>query len=113
MRILGIDFGSASIKSVEMDSAFGRFEIRDYHEQAVQPEELWQDAVKRLIAALPKPPDKIIVALPTAYNTFRNVLLPTRDKKSIQSGIGFELEDELPFSLDDATIQYTILNQSK
>ena len=29
--------------------------------------------------------------------TFRNLHLPTRDKKAIQAGVGFELDDELPF----------------
>ena len=33
MRIVGIDLGTSSIKAVEVDSAFGRFEIHDYHEQ--------------------------------------------------------------------------------
>lgn len=113
MRILGIDLGSSSIKSVEMDSAFGRFDIRDYHEQTIQAGETQTDALNRLIRALPKPPDKVIVAMPPSFNTFRNLLLPTRDKKAIQSGIGFELEDELPFSVDDASFPYIILAQGK
>ncbi|MEO5970983.1 MAG: pilus assembly protein PilM [Bdellovibrionia bacterium] len=113
MRILGIDFGSSSIKSVEMDSAFGRFDIRDYHEQTIRPEETQLDALNRLIRGLPKPPDKVIIALPTSQNTFRNLLLPTKDKKAIQSAIGFELEDDLPFSLEDASFQSVILAQGK
>ncbi len=113
MRILGIDLGSSSIKSVEMDSAFGRFDIRDYHEQTIQAGETQTDALNRLIRALPKPPDKVIVAIPPSFNTFRNLLLPTRDKKAIQSGIGFELEDELPFSVEDASFPYIILAQGK
>jgi general secretion pathway protein L len=113
MRILGIDLGSSSIKSVEMDSAFGRFDIRDYHEQPIQPEETLTDALNRLIRALPKLPDKVIIALPSSKNTFRNLLLPTKDKKAIHAAIGYELEDELPFSIDDASFPYVILAQGK
>ena len=35
MRILGLDIGSAQVKAVEIDTAFGRYELRDYHEVAI------------------------------------------------------------------------------
>ena len=115
MRILGIDLGSSSIKSVEMDGAFGRYDIRDYHEQAITPGEDFdfKEAVHRLIRSLPKLPDKVIIALPTSKNTFRNLLLPTKEKRAIQAGIGFELEDDLPFSIEEASFPYIVLAQGK
>jgi general secretion pathway protein L len=53
------------------------------------------------------------MALRTRQVTFRNLQLPTRDKKAIQAGVGFELDDELPFSIENATFDYSILSQSK
>lgn len=113
MRILGIDLGSQSIKAVEVDSAFGRYEIHDYHEIARAPGQPADEALANLVATLAKKPDKIAVALRASQVTFRNLNLPTRDKKAIQAGVGFELEDELPFSLDDAAYDYSILTQTK
>jgi general secretion pathway protein L len=113
MRILGIDLGSTSIKAVELDSAFGRYEIHDYHEIARAPGQPASEALAQLVSSLAKQPDKIVVALRTGQVTFRNLNLPTRDKKAIQAGVGFELEDELPFSLEDAVFDYSILSQSK
>lgn len=116
MRILGIDLGTTSIKAVEIDSAFGRYEIHDYHEiprMPGQPLQGPEGAIASLMSKLRKQPDRISVALRTGQVTFRNLTLPTRDKKAIASGISFELEDELPFSLDDAVYDYSVLNQTK
>jgi general secretion pathway protein L len=113
LRILGIDLGSHSIKAVELDSAFGRYEIHDYHEIARTAGQPTTEALAQLVSSLSKKPDRVVVALRSGQVTFRNLTLPTRDKKAISSGVGFELEDELPFSLDDAIYDYSVLNQSK
>ncbi len=113
MRILGTDIGTSSIKAVELDSAFGRFEIRDYHEQPIAAGESPETAVMTLIKKLPKTPDRIVTSLATSLTTFRNLQLPTRDKKAIQASVGFELEDELPFSSDEAFFDYLILQQNR
>ncbi len=113
MRILGIDFGSSSIKAVEMDSAFGRYDIHDYHEHTLTPGESFEESVGLLMKSLTKAPDRMIVSLPTGQSTFRNLVLPTRDKKAIQAGVGFELDDELPFPIEDCTYDFAVLTQSK
>jgi type IV pilus assembly protein PilM len=113
MRILGIDLGSSSIKAVEIDSAFGRYDIHDYHEHPVIPGSAPEEAAAALIQGLAKTPDRIVVALKTSHTTFRNLQLPTRDKKAIQAGVGFELEDELPFPTEDSNYDYAILTQNK
>lgn len=113
MRILGIDIGSSSIKALEMDSAFGRFDIHDYHEVELKGKDDPEVALSKLLGTLTKIPDRIVVALPSGKVTLRNLQLPTRDKKAILSGVGFELEDELPFSLEEAVYDYTVLSQGR
>jgi type IV pilus assembly protein PilM len=113
MRIVGIDLGSQSVKAVEIESAFGRFEIQEYHEARVQPEDTPAQTAARILAGLPKPADRVVVGLPSGKTTFRNFQLPTKDKKAIQAGVGFELDDEIPFPLDQAVYDYSLLNQTK
>jgi general secretion pathway protein L len=113
MRILGIDLGSSSVKAVEIDSAFGRFDIHDYHENPVPLGSTPEEAAAKLIRSLTKAPDKIITSLKASHTTFRNLHLPTRDKKAIQSGVSFEMEDELPFSTETSLFDYAITLQSK
>ncbi|OFZ17924.1 MAG: hypothetical protein A2X94_12860 [Bdellovibrionales bacterium GWB1_55_8] len=117
MRILGIDLGAKSVKAVELESSFGRFEIHDYYEQPIgigsdgQPDP--ESAVRRLIESLPRKPDKIAVAAKPGTVTFRNLRIPTRGKKAIQAAVGFELEDELPFPMERSFHDYSMLGQSK
>lgn len=113
MRILGIDIGSSSIKAVEMNSSFGRFEIYDYYERLITEGVTTQEAIAQLIREIPREPDRIIIGLGKGRSTFRNLQLPSKDKKAIQSGIGFELEDDLPFPLDHAVFDYAVISQSK
>lgn len=112
MRILGIDLGSSSVKAVELDSAFGRYEIHEYHEQPIEPGVDPFQAARQLIQGLPKAPDRIAVALRTSQVTFRNLQLPTRDKKAIQASVGFELDDDLPFAIEQAIYDYAVLSQA-
>ncbi|HAR42279.1 MAG TPA: hypothetical protein DCS07_06560, partial [Bdellovibrionales bacterium] len=102
MKILGVDIGSKSIKAVELDSSFGRYEIRDYHEIPLEPGEQTSSALSRLVHALPRRPDRVVTALRTGVVTFRNLDLPAKNKKVLMAAIGFELEDDLPFPLDQS-----------
>ncbi|MEN9722235.1 MAG: hypothetical protein RJB38_221 [Pseudomonadota bacterium] len=112
MRIVGIDWGTSSIKAVEIDSAFGRYEIHDYRELELSEDLSAHEAAAQLIASLSQRPSKIVVAMRSSQITTRNLHLPTRDKKAIQSGVTFQLEDELPFSIDEMAHDSSILSQS-
>jgi type IV pilus assembly protein PilM len=112
MRVLGIDIGSRCIRAVELDSAFGRVEVHEYHEHPIRDGVTPEQAVGELIAQLPRKPDKISFALRTQQTTLRNIELPTRDRKSVFSSVGFELDDDLPFEIEDATYEALILSQT-
>jgi len=112
MRVLGLDLGSTSIKAVELDTAFGRYDIHDYHELKIEAGADPLDVAKTLIKSLPKSPDRVAVSLKTGQTTFRNLQLPTKDRKAIQASIGFELDDDLPFPLEQSIYDYSILSQT-
>lgn len=112
MRILGLDIGSTTVKAVEIESTFRRYDIHDYHERKVPENYNPLDVARELVSSLTRKPDRIVVALKTGQLTFRNLDLPTRDKKAIQASIGFELDDELPFALDQTLYDYAYLAQS-
>jgi len=112
MRILGLDPGSKSVKAIELDSAFGRLEVHEFHEEPIAShEETAEAAIRRIFAKLARQPDKVACALPTGKATFRNLRIPTRDKKAIQQTVAFELEDELPFELSESKWETSILRQ--
>ena len=112
MRILGLDIGSSSVKAVEVDSSFGRYEIREYYEQAVLSGQRPVEAAAILVQGLGKKPDRIVVSLPGNSVTQRTLVVPSRDKKSIKAAVTFELEDDLPFDLEHAIYDSCVLSHS-
>ncbi len=113
MRILGLDIGTYAIKAVELDCAFRRYEIRDYWERKYDPGADPRVALAQLLQDLPRKPDRTSVAIRASLSTFRNLELPTRDKKAIRAGVGFELEDDLPFPSEESLFDYRLLSQTK
>lgn len=109
MRIVGLDLGSSAVKIVEVDSAFGRYELHDHREIPVQPGGDPAAVASLALQSLAQPPQKLVVALRSSKLTTRNLQLPSRDRKAIQSAVAFELEDELPFSIDNAVMDSAIL----
>ncbi len=112
MRILGLDIGSQRVKAVEIDSAFGRFEVHEYHELAVPAGVSPVLVARDLVSRLPKAPDRLVIALRSGLTTLRNFQFPSKDRKAIQASVGFELDDDLPFELEDAAYGHSILFQT-
>jgi len=112
MRILGIDIGSTGIKIVEIETSLRKYEIIDYYEIPLEPGEDPFPPLKTFINERDKKPDKIAVSLKTTEFTYRNLTLPTKDKKAIIAAVNFELEDDLPFNLEDAIYDYQIVSQT-
>jgi Tfp pilus assembly PilM family ATPase len=106
MRVLGLDISQTAITCVEMDTAFGRFEIRDTHETLLDPTLDPTSlnpigAAQQMLASLNKKIDRLVTSVPVEITTFRNVQLGTRDKKAIRAALEFELEDDLPFEREN------------
>jgi len=111
MRIVGLDVGTTDIKLVEIDSSFGRYEIHDHREIPVDPGQDGVHVAGEILRGLPQTPHRLVMALRASQLTTRNLQLPTRDRKAIQSAVAFELEDELPFAIEDAALDSVILAQ--
>ncbi|MGE4233799.1 MAG: pilus assembly protein PilM [Bacteriovoracia bacterium] len=138
MKILGLDIGTYTVKMVQVDSSFGRIELADYAVEPVAPvkaevepkkenanpedaknqaepirvvlNEEQIDAIKVLLATkLPKF-EKLVVTFPKHMVTTRVYHFPTRDRKTIQSSLQFELEDDIPFDMEEIFYDFSILN---
>ncbi|MBI4402715.1 MAG: pilus assembly protein PilM [Deltaproteobacteria bacterium] len=113
MRILGMEFGSWSVKAVEMESRFRRIDVLDLHEEKLpieisDPVAAYKRAVELLMAKLPSHPDKIVTSLPPAQTALRFLQLPIKQRKKVEQTYRFELEDNVPFKLDEAIIEHYV-----
>lgn len=113
MRILSIDLGSWSVKAVEMESRFRRLEILDLHEIRVplerkDPTTTYKAAVEQLLSKLPSHPERIVTSLPPAQVALRVMSFPIKQRKKVEQMYRFELEDNVPFKLDESIIEHFV-----
>ena len=116
MRILGIEFGSWSLKAVELESRFRRLEVLDFHEirlplEILNPTETYQKAVTQLMARLPSHPEKIVSSLPAAHTALRFLPIPIKSRKQVEKMYRFELEDTVPFKLANSIVEHFVMTK--
>ncbi len=95
MRTLGID--ASGSRALLLQSGFGRFEIL----QTI-------DNLENL-----PPADRICIALSHIESSFRNLTVPTRDKKALLAAIQFELDDDVPLTTEDMIFDTITVRQSR
>ncbi len=113
MRILAFELGSRSVKAVELESRFRKFEVLDFHEVSLplkvsDPIEIYREAISEIFAKLPSHPDKVVVSLPAPNISMRFLSIPVKQRKKVEQMYRFELEDSLPFKLDETVIEHEI-----
>lgn len=113
MRILAIELGGRSIKAVEIESRFRRFDVLDFHEvklplKITNSTALYKEGIEEILAKLPSHPEKIVISLPSPSISMRFLNIPVKQRKKVEQMYRFELEDSLPFKIDDTLIEHAI-----
>ena len=108
-RILGIDLGSHSVKVAVLEGSLGRFELDDYHMRLVAQDLDAPPTLDARLAAL----DALLEDLggaggaltsagfPTEHASVRLIRLPFGDKNKVEQALPFEVENQVPFDLDE------------
>jgi len=122
---LGVDFGTQSIKAVELKSVKGKAHLVNYAWVNVTnvkevPDAYDSDYAKRLSDALGelfakmKPhTKKATVAIPSFNGLVIIVDFPRMSEKDVANAIKFESRKYIPASLDDVNISWEILDKKK
>jgi len=118
MRILAIDFGTWSLKAVEVESNWRKSEVLDLYEvpvplQISNPQEVFKEALKELLSALPTHPDKIVTSLPADKVALRFLRIPIGSRKKVEQMFRFELEDSVPLKLEESVLDHRISPDGK
>lgn len=67
-------------------------------------------AIRRIISDREYRYDRLVVNFPKAWVTTRLFNFPTKDRKAIQNSLTFELDDDIPFSMNDIVYDFALLN---
>lgn len=115
MKSVGIDVGSYSIKVVEVLSTSKGFQVVQFHEHVLAPgSSSDQDlATIEFLRGLSSRYDhnktRFIFGLRQDRVAIRNKFFPFSDRLKISKSLPFELEEDIPFSLDNAVYDAKII----
>jgi len=117
-RIIGLDLGSYSLKAVHLDSTFRGFQLVDYKERRVaagtfeaEGSAADLEAVESWLKGEPTGPETVVCAIPGDFVLTRFLSFPFRDRKRIAEVVGFELEDHIPYDIDEVVYDYQVIAQ--
>jgi type IV pilus assembly protein PilM len=122
---LGVDFGTQSIKAVELKIVKGKPHLMNYGwvnvtQKKEVPDaydndyaELLRVALKALIKQMDPDTKKAVVAIPSFNGLVMIVDFPRMSEKDIASAIKFESRKYIPASLDEVNVAWEVLKEDE
>ncbi|MGH0034844.1 MAG: type II secretion system protein GspL [Myxococcota bacterium] len=108
--VLGLDFGSHSVKAVELRQTLRGVEpVQLRVHPLAAPDADMEEQLRRFAAMHRLPFEQAICALPGDRITSRRLEFPFRDRKKLQAAVPFELEAQTPFDSEDVVVDWTVL----
>ena len=116
-RIFGIDLGSHSVKLAIYEGSFGKVELTDYRLRALPQEDGDLPDFQGRIAALGELMADADAArgavvgctFPAEQATVRLIRLPFGDRDQVEKALAFEVENQVPFDLEDMLVVPRVL----
>lgn len=114
-RVIGLDIGSYSIKAVEILNTLKSYEIVNFYENVIPHlDGVPMDAVapscmEQLFRENNLEADRIVTAMPGQFISSRVVTLGFSDPRKVEASVYAEVEDAVPFNMDDMIIDHQIL----
>src|SRR3989338_9458594 len=120
MRVIGLDIGSYSVKAIEIEFGLRQLELIDFFEekyplsQTPPSSEQIQKAIENLfLRGGLVLPFKMVESLSGLYVSSKQLTLPFTDKVKIKQTLPFELEEHIPFALEDIIFDYQIISMAE
>lgn len=107
MKIVGIHIDGRRLGVTVVQRQFGRTELLDSFAGSFSTDEELVAALRTRAAGWAG--SRIVSALPGSRFTQRTIAFPFSDRKRIEKALPFELEDLLPFSLDEVVLDHAVL----
>ncbi len=109
-RVVGLDIGSHSLKSVVVESSLRGVVVKSYTSVTLTPgadkKEQMSVALSELAAQGALAGDSVVVAPWGSQLATHSLELPFRETKKIESALGFEVEGLLPVDLSEVVYDY-------
>ncbi|MEQ1878048.1 MAG: pilus assembly protein PilM [Bdellovibrionia bacterium] len=119
MKSIGIDIGTFSIKIAEVEGSSRSVTLLDCFEIALDPDPSRDtrvqviDILRQLSERYPASKYKYVFSLPESQASIRLKVFPFKERHKILRSLPFELEDDVPFTQDNAVFDAKILHFRK
>lgn len=114
---IGIDLGSHSVKLAVFEGTLGRYALSEYRSRPVEQNgesgglDPRLDALRALLDELPAGRAReMAVGFPSEWASIRLVELPFGDRTQVEKTLPFEVENQVPFDLDEMVLSSRILH---
>jgi hypothetical protein len=113
--MIGLDIGRYSIKATLFDGSFGRYSFKGTEEELILDgvtsiKERQRDALQTLLKRVNSDGNNIVSSLPSSKVSVRKLEVPFTDRNKIEIVLPSLIEEQVPFEIEDITIQNRILN---
>ncbi len=118
-KVIGLDIGSYSIKAIEIVNTFKSYEVVNFYEtvipnlDGVPLDAIVPICMEQLFQEHNLTADRIITAMPGQFISSRVIPFSFSDPRKIQQSIAVELEEYVPFNMEDMVVDHQILGHSK
>ncbi len=117
---VGLAIGPGSVRAVAVDRVRGEVGVTCYAETRIgtpredeEYREILVGAVRELFQANSLPRDRVVAVLNSSEAVLRRAALPFEDESRIRKTIRFEVEDALPFPIEDCVADYHVGHASE
>jgi type IV pilus assembly protein PilM len=107
--VIGLDIGTYSIKALELEKKDGVFTLLDFKIQERESHESLAESLKRFLGEARFISRELNFAVGGHSVLVRIIELPAMRDEELKSALRFEVEKFLPFSIDEATLDYQVV----
>ena len=117
MRVIGLDIGSYAVKAIEVEFGLRQLELIDFFEEkyplsatAPTPEQIQKTIENLFLRSGLTLPFKLVASLSGLYVSSKQLTLHFTDKVKIKQVLPAELEEHIPFALEDIIFDTQIIS---
>jgi len=111
-RILALDISDVELKAAVVETSFRDYKVAGFFREPVSAASGTIAAqLQRFIEQNGLASDTVLSAIPADLVTWRTFYLPFRDRKRLAQTIPFELENQVPFGLEEVVVDYQVLHR--
>ncbi len=110
-RIVGLEVSESEIRATVVEAGFRDYRVSGSWKEPVAPEQPLGEQLGQFLERHELTGEPFSSVLPAGSVTWRFLSLPFRDRKRLAQTVPFELENHVPFDLDDVVLDYQVLQR--